>query len=124
MTVIRRSLLRLRAVIGRQKLNDDMQVEMREHLDRATELLIARGMSPAAARLEARREFGNLTVIQNAQARDVAAADATIKRRGRPDWAVKRRCITGHAAGSDGGYYRGRMGPHDRRPTSKPSGRR
>jgi predicted permease len=61
----RRFFLRLRAVVGRQRLNDDMQAEMREHLERATERLIARGMSPAAARLEARREFGNLTVIQD-----------------------------------------------------------
>ncbi len=65
MTFVRRSFLRLRAVFGRQKLNDDMQAEMREHLERATDRLIARGMSPADARLEARREFGNLTVIQD-----------------------------------------------------------
>src|SRR5687768_8915118 len=64
MNLVRRAFLRLRAVFGRRKLNDDMQAEMREHLDRATQRLIARGMSPAAARLEARREFGNLTVIQ------------------------------------------------------------
>ena len=65
MTFVRRAFLRLRAVFGRQRLNDDMQAEMREHLDRATERLIARGMSPREARLEARREFGNLTVIQD-----------------------------------------------------------
>ena len=65
MTFVRRAFLRLRAVFGRQQLNDDMQAEMREHLDRATERLIARGMSPDDARLEARREFGNLTVIQD-----------------------------------------------------------
>jgi predicted permease len=65
MTFVRRAVLRLRAVFGRQKLNDDMQSEMREHLERATERLIARGMSPDEARLEARREFGNLTVIQD-----------------------------------------------------------
>src|SRR5918999_1024902 len=65
MTFVRRSFLRLRAVLGRQKLNDEMQAEMREHLERATERLVARGMSPYDARLEARREFGNLTVIQD-----------------------------------------------------------
>ena len=65
MTFVRRAVLRLRAVVGRQRLNDDMQAEMREHLDRATERFIARGMSPEDARLEARREFGNLTVIQD-----------------------------------------------------------
>src|SRR5687768_10479634 len=65
MNLVRRAFLRLRAVFGRRKLNDDMQAEMREHLDRATERLIARGMSPADALLEARREFGNVTVIQD-----------------------------------------------------------
>jgi predicted permease len=65
MTFARAVYLRLRAIFGRQKLNDDMQAEMREHLDRATQRLIARGMSPRDARLAARREFGNLTVIQD-----------------------------------------------------------
>src|SRR5688500_13623497 len=65
MIFLRRAFLRMRAGCGRRKLNDEMQAEMREHLDRATERLIARGMSPDDARLEARREFGNLTVIQD-----------------------------------------------------------
>lgn len=80
MTFLRRALLRLRAVFGRQKLNDDMQAEMREHLDRAAARLIARGMAPDAARLEARREFGNLTVIQHDadDARGARWADALI----------------------------------------------
>src|SRR5687767_11792950 len=65
MTLLRRAFQSLRAVFGRRKLNDDMQEEMRAHLDRATERLIARGMSPEEARIEARREFGNLTVIQD-----------------------------------------------------------
>ena len=80
MTFLRQAFLRLRAVFGRQKLNDDMQAEMREHLERASERLIARGMSPAAARLEARREFGNLTVIQDdaEEARGARWVDALI----------------------------------------------
>ena len=80
MTLIRRAVLRLRAVFGRRKLNDDMQAEMREHIDRATERLIARGMSPHAARLEARREFGNLTAIQEeaGDARGARWVDALI----------------------------------------------
>src|SRR5919202_3363925 len=43
---------------------------MIEHLERATERFVARGMSPADARLAARREFGNVGVLQE-QARDV-----------------------------------------------------
>jgi predicted permease len=59
-----RAVRRVRAILTPRALNDDMQAEMREHLDRATERLIARGMSPHDARLAARREFGNVTVIQ------------------------------------------------------------
>jgi predicted permease len=62
-------VIRLRAVFRRRTLEHDMQAEMREHLDRATDRLVARGMSPEEARLAARREFGNLTVIQE-EARD------------------------------------------------------
>ena len=61
---LRLALIRLRAIVFRRSDNDAMQAEMREHLDRATARLVARGMSEAAARLEARREFGNVTVHQ------------------------------------------------------------
>ena len=54
----------LRAVVRRSKVDREMQQEMDAHLARATERLIARGMSPEAARLEARREFGNVGVLQ------------------------------------------------------------
>src|SRR5262245_8854801 len=62
-------LLRLRALLFRRSLDADMHAEMREHLDRATERYIARGLSPADARLAAKREFGNLAVHQE-DARD------------------------------------------------------
>jgi predicted permease len=67
--ILSRAMRRLRAVLTPRARNDDMQAEMREHLDRATERLIARGMPAADARLAARREFGNMTVIQE-EARD------------------------------------------------------
>ena len=41
-----------------------MREEMQLHLDRAVERLTARGLSPDAARAEARREFGNLGWLQ------------------------------------------------------------
>jgi predicted permease len=66
-------MLRLRALLARRALERDMQEEMRAHLDRATERLAARGLSPADARLAARREFGNVTVIQE-HARDARGA--------------------------------------------------
>ena len=62
---LRVALVRLRAILFRRSMNDAMQAEMREHLDRATARLVARGMTEPAARLEARREFGNVTVLQD-----------------------------------------------------------
>jgi predicted permease len=46
---------------------------MQLHLDRQTDLLIARGMTPTDARLAARREFGNVGVHQD-DARDARPA--------------------------------------------------
>src|SRR5438874_2316376 len=44
---------RVRAVIARHAFERDLQEEMRTHLERSTERLVARGMSPADARLAA-----------------------------------------------------------------------
>ena len=68
-SIVRRVALRIRALVGRGSLESDMQAEMREHIERATERLIARGLSADEARLAARREFGNMTVLQE-DARD------------------------------------------------------
>lgn len=72
-TLLRRALLGLRSIVFRRALERDMQAEMRQHLELATERLIARGMSPADARDAARREFGNVTVLQE-EARDARGA--------------------------------------------------
>src|SRR3954467_14153533 len=61
---LRVALIRLRATLFRSSDNDAMQAEMREHLERATERLAARGMTEADARLEGRREVGNVTTHQ------------------------------------------------------------
>lgn len=73
MNPLRRLALRLRAILGRRALEHDMQAEMRDHLQQATERLTARGLSQADARLAAKREFGNLSVLQE-QARDARGA--------------------------------------------------
>lgn len=73
MTFLRRAFLRLRAVFLRRDLENDMQAEMRQHLDRTTERLVARGLSPDDARIAARREFGNVSAIQE-EARDARGA--------------------------------------------------
>ena len=65
----RRILVRLRAVAHRETVEREMQHEMQEHIDRATDRLAARGLSLDAAREQAVREFGNVGVIQE-EARD------------------------------------------------------
>lgn len=71
--MLRRIGLRLRAVFRRRALEQAMRDEMDAHLADATERLIARGLSPEEARLEARREFGNVGVLQE-EARDARGA--------------------------------------------------
>ena len=66
-------LLRLRGwartLLRRDAVEREMQDEMQLHLQQAVERLMARGLSAEAARVEARREFGNVAFIQE-QARD------------------------------------------------------
>src|SRR5689334_11949177 len=50
-------------VLRRRQLYDDLSSEIRSHLEEKTDALIARGLSPAEARAEARRAFGNVTSI-------------------------------------------------------------
>lgn len=60
---------RLRAVLRRDALEREMNEELEQHLERTTELLVRRGMSPEEARRLARREFGNVGVVME-EARD------------------------------------------------------
>ena len=52
---------RVRAVLRREAIIDEIEQEMRSHVELATEANLARGMAPDAARAEALRGFGNLT---------------------------------------------------------------
>ena len=63
MSLIRRLVLRVRALFLFGRLQREMDEEMRAHLELAAERYIARGLSPAEARVAARREFGNLTLL-------------------------------------------------------------
>ncbi len=63
MSIIRRAVLRLRAVFLFGRVQREMDDEMRAHLELATERYLARGLSAHDARVAARREFGNLTVM-------------------------------------------------------------
>jgi len=48
----------------RRKALDGLDDEIREHLDRETDINIARGMSPDEARRQARLAFGNVALVQ------------------------------------------------------------
>jgi predicted permease len=62
-----------RAIFRRSALEREMRDEMQLHLDRQTDLFVARGMTPTDARLAARREFGNIGIHQD-DARDTRPA--------------------------------------------------
>ena len=64
---------RLRALVRRGAVDREMRDEMALHLQQATERLMARGMSEADARDLARREFGNVAVLQE-EGRDARGA--------------------------------------------------
>src|SRR5687768_8104592 len=68
-----RPLLWLRTVLLRRRLDREMRDEMETHLQRATERLMARGMTREEARRAAHREFGNVAVLQE-EARDARGA--------------------------------------------------
>ncbi|HEY6826264.1 MAG TPA: ABC transporter permease [Gemmatimonadaceae bacterium] len=63
----------MRSLARRRSLDREMREEMELHLARAADRHAARGLSPAAARDAARREFGNVAVLQE-QGRDARAA--------------------------------------------------
>src|SRR5262249_36499421 len=61
-----------RSLLGRRRMDVEMREEMAQHLARAAERYEARGMSSRDAYDAARREFGNLAVLQE-EGRDARA---------------------------------------------------
>ena len=57
-------LRRLAALPRRRRLDDELRAEIVDHIDRRRQQLVDGGMDPAEAELEARRLFGNATVIR------------------------------------------------------------
>jgi putative ABC transport system permease protein len=51
-------------LMSRRQLARDLSAEIEEHLEERTDALVAAGMPPAEARLAARREFGNVTLLE------------------------------------------------------------
>ena len=54
----------LRQLFSRRRICDDLSAEIREHLEEKVEELVAGGMSRKEASAAARREFGNITLIE------------------------------------------------------------
>ncbi len=75
MQLLRRLWLWLRPLAARTALEDEMQAEMRQHLDQATARCMARGMPREEAEIAARREFGNVTRIGD-QAREAIGLES------------------------------------------------
>jgi putative ABC transport system permease protein len=60
-----RSLIARAAGVFRSRhIESDLRAELQSHIEMRTELLIARGASPRAARVEALKHFGNRTLVQ------------------------------------------------------------
>jgi len=85
----------IRALFFRRRLEREMNEEMEAHLTRATERLVARGLSPERARWQALREFGNLSYLQESarRARGAAWLDALT-----PDLKLALRMLVKHPA--------------------------
>ncbi|HEY7894306.1 MAG TPA: ABC transporter permease [Gemmatimonadaceae bacterium] len=80
MSIIRRAVLRLRAVFLFGRVQREMDDEMRAHLELATQRYMARGLTAHDARVAARREFGNLTAMADdaRQARGARWAESLV----------------------------------------------
>ena len=57
-------------LLRRRRIEDDLAAEIQAHLEERVEDLVAQGLSRESARLAARREFGNVTLIEE-RGRDV-----------------------------------------------------
>ena len=56
--------LKLRSFMQRRRKEDDLRAELQFHLDEEAEERQAEGLTGAEARLAARRDIGNLTLVQ------------------------------------------------------------
>jgi hypothetical protein len=54
----------LKQVFGRQQMYADLSQEIAQHLEQKTAELVSGGMSPAEAERQARREFGNVALME------------------------------------------------------------
>lgn len=61
---MRALLNRIRSLLSRARLDDELREEMEGHIERRRQALIDEGRDPADAAAEARRMFGNATVLR------------------------------------------------------------
>src|SRR5215472_5790617 len=54
----------LKQILSRRRLDRDLSYEIRQHLEERMEELMANGMPRADALLAARRQFGNVTLLE------------------------------------------------------------
>src|SRR5262249_42919558 len=64
MTMLNKLRLRLRALFFKSRLEEELNEEVRFHLEREIEENIARGMSPEEARMAALRSFGGVERVK------------------------------------------------------------
>src|SRR6201997_5464998 len=70
MTSIGRFLRKIQLLFGRERFRDELNEEMAFHRAAAESAFVDEGMTPEAARYAARRQFGNVTRI-NEQSHEV-----------------------------------------------------
>src|SRR5262249_14375214 len=70
MTMLNKLRLRLRAIFFKPKMEDELEEEVRFHLEREIEENIVRGMTPEEARYAAIRSFGGVERVKE-ESRDV-----------------------------------------------------
>lgn len=64
MNLIRKIFSLIRRILFRRRIDDDLAYEIQEHMREKIEELMAQGASAREAALAARREFGNVTLIE------------------------------------------------------------
>src|SRR5512146_2708394 len=70
MRIFKSIRLHIRSLFRRNRVEEELNAEMRDHLERQIRLHISAGMSASDARNAALREFGNVAFIQE-QCRDM-----------------------------------------------------
>ncbi len=70
MSIIKSTQLRIRSIFRRNRVEEELDAEMRDHLERQIQLHVSAGLSPTDARNAALQEFGNIALIEE-QCRDM-----------------------------------------------------